>query len=215
MRAPLTHELALTLPQWRLLLAPIVADLAKRFRAALLDRRAATVETRAAVSRATRALPRSVPGTPEIPRTKTSRRPGSKLPVPTSVPSPLRETPHKASRARPYAAKAWGAPRPEPLALVPAGCATCGAPVVKRRRRYCEACLPQARRERGLRAIVEARKALAAQSLAANDPRNRRRPGASAPTQFPRRSDATTSGSERAQAPGTIVRGSSARWHRS
>jgi hypothetical protein len=41
----------------------------------------------------------------------------------------------------------------------------------KRRRRHCEACMPKARREHGLRAIEPARKALAAQSAAGNDPR--------------------------------------------
>ena len=43
--------------------------------------------------------------------------------------------------------------------------------MLKRRRRYCEACLPQARRERGLRAIEAARNALAAQAAAGKDPR--------------------------------------------
>jgi CRISPR-associated endonuclease Cas1 len=170
-RAPLTHELALTLPQWRLLLAPIVADLAKRFRAALLDRGTATVGTRAVVPRGTRERPGAVPGTTEIPRTKTGRRRGSKAPVPALVPSPLNETPRKVPQARPYASKAWSAPRPEALALVPAACATCGGPVLKRRRRHCEACLPRARREHGLRAIAVARTALAAQTVAGHDPR--------------------------------------------
>ena len=170
-RAPLTHELALTLPQWRLLLAPIVADLAKRFRAALLDRGTANTGTRAAVPRETRELPRAVPGTTESPRTKGSPRRGSTVPGPASVPSPLNETPRKVPLARPYASKAWRAPRPEALALVPAACATCGGPVLKRRRRHCEACMPQARREHGLRAIAVARKALAAQTLAGADPR--------------------------------------------
>ncbi len=55
---------------------------------------------------------------------------------------------------------------------MPAPCASCGAPVRKRRRRYCEACLPQARKERGLRAIAIARKALAAQAAAGEDPRS-------------------------------------------
>jgi hypothetical protein len=50
-------------------------------------------------------------------------------------------------------------------------CALCGEPVLKRRRRHCEACMPKARREHGLRAIEAARKALAAQTLAGNDPR--------------------------------------------
>src|SRR6202034_1727906 len=44
-RAPLTHELALTLGRWRLLLAPIVTHLAQVFRAALLAR-GKTNETR-------------------------------------------------------------------------------------------------------------------------------------------------------------------------
>ena len=48
---------------------------------------------------------------------------------------------------------------------------SCAEPVLKRRRRYCETCLPQARRERGLRAIEVARKALATQAAAGEDPR--------------------------------------------
>jgi hypothetical protein len=47
----------------------------------------------------------------------------------------------------------------------------CGEPVLKRRRRHCDACMPKARREHGLRAIVAARKALATQTAAGNDPR--------------------------------------------
>jgi hypothetical protein len=43
--------------------------------------------------------------------------------------------------------------------------------VLKRRRRHCEACMPKARHEHGLRAIAAARKALAAQTAAGNDPR--------------------------------------------
>jgi hypothetical protein len=50
-------------------------------------------------------------------------------------------------------------------------CAMCGEPVLKRRRRHCEACMPKARREHGLRAIAAARKALAAQTAAGHDPR--------------------------------------------
>jgi hypothetical protein len=46
-----------------------------------------------------------------------------------------------------------------------------GEPVLKRRRRHCEACMPKARREHGLRAIEAARKVLAAQTAAGNDPR--------------------------------------------
>lgn len=47
----------------------------------------------------------------------------------------------------------------------------CGEAVLKRRRRYCEVCLPKARRERGLRASAVARKALAAQAASGKDPR--------------------------------------------
>jgi hypothetical protein len=43
----------------------------------------------------------------------------------------------------------------------------CGGPVLKRRRRHCEACMPKVRREHGLRAIAAARKALTAQTAAA------------------------------------------------
>ena len=89
----------------------------------------------------------------------------------TAAQSPLDATPRKASQPRPYASKAWTTPRPESLALIPTACATCGAPVLKRRRRYCETCLPKARRERGLRAIAAARKALAAQAASGKDPR--------------------------------------------
>ena len=132
--APLTHELALTLPHWRECLRPIAAGLAQTFRDALAG--------------------------------KSGRRV-----APASKRSPLETTPRKASQPRPYAAKAWRAPRPEALAASPIACASCGEPVLKRRRRYCEACLPQARRERGLRAIEAARKTLAAQAAAGKDPR--------------------------------------------
>ena len=132
--APLTHELALTLPHWRECLRPIAAKLAQTFRGALAGK-------------------------------------GGRSVIPASKQSPLVATPRKASQPRPYAAKAWRASRPEALAANPLACASCGEPVLKRRRRYCEACLPQARRERGLRAIEAARKALAAQAAAGKDPR--------------------------------------------
>lgn len=44
-------------------------------------------------------------------------------------------------------------------------------PSQKRRRRYCEECLPIARRARGERAIAKARAALAAQVREGPDPR--------------------------------------------
>ena len=53
----------------------------------------------------------------------------------------------------------------------PTACALCGEPVLKRRRRHCEACIPHVRRENGLRAIATPRKALAAQTAAGHDPR--------------------------------------------
>jgi hypothetical protein len=52
----------------------------------------------------------------------------------------------------------------------------CGEPVLKRRRRHCDACMPKAHREAGLRAIEAARKALAAQTAAGNDPRRSANP---------------------------------------
>jgi len=89
----------------------------------------------------------------------------------SSAQSPLSATPRKRAEVRPYASKAWGAPRPEALAVIPIACAACGKPVAKRRRRHCEECLPKARRSRAEKAIATARNALAAQSLAGDDPR--------------------------------------------
>ncbi len=85
--------------------------------------------------------------------------------------SPLETTPRKASQPRPYSTKAWRAPRPEALALNPLQCAMCGEPVLKRRRRHCETCVPKVRREHGLRAIAAAHAMLAAQAAAGKDPR--------------------------------------------
>ena len=44
-RAPLTHDLAVTLPRWRQLVAPVVAYLAQRFRDALTSHRGKERET--------------------------------------------------------------------------------------------------------------------------------------------------------------------------
>jgi hypothetical protein len=147
--APLSHELALTLPHWRECLRPVVANLAQTFRDALSNR---SIEPRIrSVSVAAR-------------RTKLGQQP-----------SPLSHTPRKTSQPRPYAAKLWGAPHLDGLAANPTPCAMCGKPVLKRRRRHCAECMPKARREHGLRAIEAARKALAAQTASGNDPR--RSPG--------------------------------------
>ncbi len=167
-RAPLTHDLALTLPGWRLLVAPIITHLAHAFRTALLDRTETT-------------KPRThLPGRR---RETTGGHPAHALAL--AAPSPLRATPRASSAPRPYASKAWNAPRPEALALVPVACASCGKPVLKRRRRYCEACVPGARRARAERVIATARKALTTQALHVPDPRasataNAQRGGANA-----------------------------------
>jgi CRISPR-associated protein Cas1 len=144
--APLTHELALTLPHWRECLRPIAARLAQTFRESLINKNVAARKL-AAKSGNKR---RSVPG-PER--------------------SPLLETPRKASQPRPYATRAWRAPTVEARPTNPTACAICGEAVLKRRRRHCEACMPKARREHGLRAIEAARKVLAGQTAAGNDPR--------------------------------------------
>jgi CRISPR-associated endonuclease Cas1 len=145
-RAPLTHDLALTLPKWRQLMAPIVAHLAQAFRGSVgREQRAAIAPRKAASHRATVA--------------------------PTSAQSPLQLTPRKSSQPRPYASKAWGAPQPEALRLVPIPCAACGEPVVKRRRRHCEACIPGMKVAQANKAVVAARKALALQAAAGSDPR--------------------------------------------
>ncbi len=144
-RATLTHDLALTLPKWRMPMAPIVAHLAQAFRAP-------TSRSQAFQER-------------------TSHRANGNAARKMLAHSPLNTTPRKVSKPRPYASKAWGTPRPEGLALFPAACASCGEPVLKRRRRYCEACLLQARRARGERAIKIAREALARQVRNGEDPR--------------------------------------------
>ncbi len=142
--APLTHELALTLPHWRECLRPIVADLAQTFRDAHSNR---SVE----------------------PCIRSARVPGRR--TKPGPPSPLSHTPRKTSQPRPYATRAWRAPTVEAPPANPTACAMCGEPVLKRRRRHCEACMPKARREHGLRAIEAARKVLAAQTAAGHDPR--------------------------------------------
>jgi hypothetical protein len=67
--------------------------------------------------------------------------------VPASNPSPLLATPRKTSQPRPYATRAWRTPTVEARPANPIACAMCGEPVLKRRRRHCEACMPKARRE--------------------------------------------------------------------
>ncbi len=144
--APLTHELALTLPHWRECLRPIAARLAQTFRESLLNKSAA-------------------------PRTLAAKAGNKQRSAPAPERSPLLATPRKASQPRPYATRAWRAPTVEARPAHPIACEMCGEPVLKRRRRHCEACMPKARREHGLRAIEAARKALAAQTAAGNDPR--------------------------------------------
>ncbi len=118
--APLTHELALTLPHWRECMWPIVASLAQTFREALVNN-GASPRTLSAKSRNKR---RSIPGPDR---------------------SPLVATPRKGSQPRPYATRAWRTPSVEGRPANPIACAICGEPVLKRRRRHCEACMPKAR----------------------------------------------------------------------
>jgi CRISPR-associated endonuclease Cas1 len=143
--APLTHELALTLPHWRECLRPIAASLAQTFREALANNGA-------------------------TPRSRSVSKQKQRI-ASAFDPSLLSATPRKASQPRPYATRAWRAPTVEARPANPIACALCGEPVLKRRRRHCEACMPKARREQGLRAIEAARKALAAQTAGGNDPR--------------------------------------------
>jgi CRISPR associated protein Cas1 len=95
--------------------------------------------------------------------------------TPTRLASPPIVTPRRQPAPRPYASKAWGAPRPEPLRLVPVACARCRGSVEKRRRRHCEACMPAAKREHGLRAIERARSALREAVIAAGTSARSRR----------------------------------------
>ncbi len=144
--APLTHELALTLPHWRECLRPVAARLAQAFRESLVNK-----------------------GVP--PRTLAAKSGNKRRSIPGPERSPLLATPRKASQPRPYATRAWRAPTVESRPANPNACAMCGEPVLKRRRRHCDTCMPKARREHGIRAIAAARKALAAQTAAGNDPR--------------------------------------------
>ncbi|MGB6739996.1 MAG: CRISPR-associated endonuclease Cas1 [Candidatus Cybelea sp.] len=144
--APLTHVLALTLPHWRECLRPIAAHLAQAFRESLLNKSAA-------------------------PRRLSAKAGNKRRGIPGPERSPLLATPRKASQPRPYATRAWRAATVEARPANPIACEMCGEAVLKRRRRHCEACMPKARREHGLRAIEAARKALATQSAAGNDPR--------------------------------------------
>lgn len=150
-RAPLTHDLALTLPRWRQLMAPIVVNLAQAFRDEL-RRLVAPLHSR--------------------PRT-TSRT----IAKPAPAASSLVATPRKQRQPRPYASKAWNAPRLEPLLLTPISCATCGGPVLKRRRRHCHACIPGMKVAQAQKAVVAARKVLAVRAAAGNDPRSSREAG--------------------------------------
>ncbi|MGA7200603.1 MAG: hypothetical protein WBX26_02140 [Candidatus Cybelea sp.] len=82
--APLTDELALTLPHWRECLRPIAARLAQTFRESLVNK--------------------DVP-----PRTLAAKSGNKRRSVPGPRRSPLLATPRKASQPRPYAARAWTA----------------------------------------------------------------------------------------------------------
>ena len=75
-RAPLSHDLALTIPRWRQLIGPVVAGLAHKFRSALLHREEAVARPRTLTvskkrTNETIETPRESLVKPEIPRTKT------------------------------------------------------------------------------------------------------------------------------------------------
>jgi CRISPR-associated endonuclease Cas1 len=143
--APLTHELALTLPHWRECLRPITANLAQTFR-----------------------KPAAIPSAAlHFGAKEASSRPS----VSGIAKSSLAATPRRVRRPRPYATREWGTPTSEAPASASTACAMCGEPVLKRRRRHCEGSIPKARREHGLRAIEAARKTLAQQTAEGNDPR--------------------------------------------
>jgi CRISPR-associated endonuclease Cas1 len=170
-RAPLTHDLAITLPRWRQLVAPLVAHLAQRFRATLPNLRVTHLRPEAETRDRPR-IPMEVSATAEIPCTKRRSRTATWSPRRTAAPSPLSETPRKRRERRPYASKEWGAPRPEPLLPSPSACAACGKPVVKRRRRHCDQCIPAMRAAHANKVVVAARKALALRAAAGDDPRS-------------------------------------------
>ncbi len=143
--APLTHELALTLPHWRECLGRSQHASPKPFAIRFVDK-----AQRLAPSRRDPEMRRASPGAADRRCSPRLAKPRSR--DPTRRGNGVRQ-PSKRGRANPVA------------------CAMCGEPVLKRRRRHCEACMPKARREHGLRAIEAARKALAAQAAAGNDPR--------------------------------------------
>ncbi|MGA8097870.1 MAG: CRISPR-associated endonuclease Cas1, partial [Candidatus Cybelea sp.] len=122
--APLTHELALTLPHCRECLRPIAARLAQAFRESLVNKSTA-------------------------PRTLSAKSGNKRRSIPGRQQSPLLATPRKASQPRPYATRKWRAPTVEAQPSSPIACAMCGGQVLKRRRRHCEVCMPKARREHG------------------------------------------------------------------
>ena len=169
-RAPLTHDLALTLPRWRQLVAPVVAHLAQRFRAALPSLRAASVRPRSDTRDRPR-IPIEVSATPEIPRTNGRSHMATVSPRLTSAHlRSLRRRGSSVSNGRTRARRGERRGRRR-YASSPIPCAACGEPVVKRRRRHCDACIPGMKVAQASKAVVAARKALARQAAAGNDPR--------------------------------------------
>ncbi len=145
-RAPMTHDLALTLPRWRQSMAPVVADLALQFRNAMA-RPVAAINAMPAESLRAKAKP-----APKI--------------------STLAAMPRKPRPQRPYASKVWSAPRPEPLLINPNTCVRCGESVVKRRRKHCDRCIPSVREEHARNIVSSARATLAKEHASGRDPRS-------------------------------------------
>jgi hypothetical protein len=111
--APLTHELALTLPHWRECLRPIAARLAQVFRESLVNKGASPCTLAAKSGNKRRAVPGAIPAA------------------------------RKASQPRPCATRAWRTPTIDAGPANPTACALCGEPILKRRRRHCDACMPK------------------------------------------------------------------------
>jgi hypothetical protein len=115
-----------TLPHWRECLRPVATRLAQTFRESLAGGNV-FAGGRSAKGRNARSV------------------------IPASKQSPLEATPRKASQPRPYATRKWRTPTVETRPSTPIACAMRGEPVLRRRRRHCEACIPKARREHGRR----------------------------------------------------------------
>ncbi len=190
-RAPLTHDLALTLPRWRQLMAPIVAHLAQAFRDAT---------GREPRRRFTHCLAR-----PRAHRRSHAHRIAA-----------LRDTSQSLRQPRPYASKAWGTPRPEPLATRTRSRVPLAAePVVKRRRRHCDDAFPASESRMPTRWSSRLARPSPNEPLPATIPETAARRIASVGQRMPSTTAAITNGRVSTAPTGTTIFGSGARSRRS